>query len=142
MQSLREAAHVVERGLSDIPDLVEFGAKRRALRNVFFRTAQHGADGGENLAKLIVQFARDIAQRGLLRGDELLRERSEEHTSELQSHSDLVCRLLLEKKKKKVKRKSAARRHRRPRTVNDSSTLECSRCGAGTYSGLPPTGRT
>src|SRR5438034_4187702 len=29
------------------------------------------------------------------------RPRSEEHTSELQSHSDLVCRLLLEKKKKK-----------------------------------------
>src|SRR5215204_7041584 len=29
------------------------------------------------------------------------RTRSEEHTSELQSHSDLVCRLLLEKKKKK-----------------------------------------
>src|SRR5438132_6072362 len=40
--------------------------------------------------------------------------RSEEHTSELQSHSDLVCRLLLEKKKntanveeKKVKKVSA-----------------------------------
>src|SRR5260221_9772174 len=31
----------------------------------------------------------------------ILSERSEEHTSELQSHSDLVCRLLLEKKKKK-----------------------------------------
>src|SRR5438034_11145306 len=29
--------------------------------------------------------------------------RSEEHTSELQSHSDLVCRLLLEKKKKDSK---------------------------------------
>src|SRR6266540_3448321 len=29
--------------------------------------------------------------------------RSEEHTSELQSHHDLVCRLLLEKKKKKYK---------------------------------------
>src|SRR5438132_4600238 len=28
--------------------------------------------------------------------------RSEEHTSELQSHSDLVCRLLLEKKKKNI----------------------------------------
>src|SRR5260221_7370130 len=28
--------------------------------------------------------------------------RSEEHTSELQSHSDLVCRLLLEKKKTKI----------------------------------------
>src|SRR5438132_5724681 len=31
------------------------------------------------------------------------RPRSEEHTSELQSHSDLVCRLLLEKKKKTIK---------------------------------------
>src|SRR2546427_5169497 len=29
--------------------------------------------------------------------------RSEEHTSELQSQSNLVCRLLLEKKKKKIK---------------------------------------
>src|SRR5260221_2877473 len=33
-----------------------------------------------------------------------LRDRSEEHTSELQSHSDLVCRLLLEKKKKSISR--------------------------------------
>src|SRR5438034_5750698 len=33
--------------------------------------------------------------------------RSEEHTSELQSHSDLVCRLLLEKKKKKPPRPAA-----------------------------------
>src|SRR5215204_7289961 len=32
--------------------------------------------------------------------ERLERPRSEEHTSELQSHSDLVCRLLLEKKKK------------------------------------------
>src|SRR2546430_6314329 len=32
------------------------------------------------------------------------RRRSEEHTSELQSQSNLVCRLLLEKKKKKKKR--------------------------------------
>src|SRR5438067_5708285 len=30
--------------------------------------------------------------------------RSEEHTSELQSRFDLVCRLLLEKKKKKTKK--------------------------------------
>src|SRR3989475_9095525 len=33
--------------------------------------------------------------------------RSEEHTSELQSQSNLVCRLLLEKKKKKNKENSA-----------------------------------
>src|SRR2546421_8155893 len=34
--------------------------------------------------------------------------RSEEHTSELQSRSDLVCRLLLEKKKKKKKKTTKA----------------------------------
>src|SRR5437667_7494100 len=38
--------------------------------------------------------------------ESLSRWRSEEHTSELQSHHDLVCRLLLEKKnKKKIKKK-------------------------------------
>src|SRR4029077_21298873 len=35
------------------------------------------------------------------RGGAGCRPRSEEHTSELQSHLNLVCRLLLEKKKKK-----------------------------------------
>src|SRR2546425_4411487 len=37
-------------------------------------------------------------------GKELLRSRSEEHTSELQSLAYLVCRLLLEKKKNKHQR--------------------------------------
>src|SRR5437588_8787688 len=35
--------------------------------------------------------------------------RSEEHTSELQSHSDLVCRLLLEKKKFTSRKRSYTR---------------------------------
>src|SRR5947207_8450431 len=35
-------------------------------------------------------------------------QRSEEHTSELQSHSDLVCRLLLEKKKQDTSRPKQA----------------------------------
>ena len=37
--------------------------------------------------------------------------RSEEHTSELQSRSDLVCRLLLEKKKKKKEKKKKKKRN-------------------------------
>src|SRR5437588_1455320 len=40
------------------------------------------------------------------RHDTALAQRSEEHTSELQSHSDLVCRLLLEKKKKNTNAKT------------------------------------
>src|SRR5438034_8646562 len=45
--------------------------------------------------------------------------RSEEHTSELQSHSDLVCRLLLEKKKERERQRIGSdqllRRQGRPR---------------------------
>src|SRR5688572_31576276 len=43
-------------------------------------------------------------QAGRDREDHGERVRSEEHTSELQSQSNLVCRLLLEKKKKKKTR--------------------------------------
>src|SRR2546430_7625720 len=48
--------------------------------------------------------------------------RSEEHTSELQSQSNLVCRLLLEKKKKKQKQASVSYRiehYTRKRRQND-----------------------
>src|SRR5438132_9833082 len=47
----------------------------------------NGSDDGGDEHKLIAELRAPL--------------RSEEHTSELQSHSDLVCRLLLEKKKKK-----------------------------------------
>src|SRR5438874_10476604 len=40
------------------------------------------------------------------------KERSEEHTSELQSRRDLVCRLLLEKKKKKKNKKNTEKKNR------------------------------
>src|SRR2546427_7751449 len=48
--------------------------------------------------------------------------RSEEHTSELQSQSNLVCRLLLEKKKKKTKKNVRIYnlRHRDKRAVPET----------------------
>src|SRR5690349_21937108 len=51
--------------------------------------------------------------RGAARSRVSLAGRSEEHTSELQSRRDLVCRLLLEKKKKKKRniRVDAQREH-------------------------------
>src|SRR2546430_8631558 len=59
------------------------------------------------VARDLVELGRLLAQRvdramdvGVRGGDRALRDRSEEHTSELQSQSNLVCRLLLEKKKK------------------------------------------
>src|SRR5438132_3848115 len=45
------------------------------------------------------------------------RERSEEHTSELQSHSDLVCRLLLEKKKKTKEKRNKNNTNERDSTI-------------------------
>src|SRR5882762_10555466 len=39
--------------------------------------------------------------------------RSEEHTSELQSHLNLVCRLLLEKKKKKKRKKETKKKEKK-----------------------------
>src|SRR5260370_18370579 len=53
--------------------------------------------------------ARHNGQRDHL-GDQV--SRSEEHTSELQSHLNLVCRLLLEKKKKKCINNSVDSEHR------------------------------
>src|SRR5260221_3110099 len=47
--------------------------------------------------------------------------RSEEHTSELQSHSDLVCRLLLEKKKNLTKETSAEAAQEAARPGADST---------------------
>src|SRR5690242_21224706 len=49
-------------------------------------------------------------RRACRAGDGLPHPRSEEHTSELQSHVNLVCRLLLEKKKKKKQKKKATRK--------------------------------
>src|SRR2546430_16433847 len=46
---------------------------------------------------------RKEARPGVLRPARGAQIRSEEHTSELQSQSNLVCRLLLEKKKKKIR---------------------------------------
>src|SRR5688572_32670455 len=52
---------------------------------------------------IILVTARDTTQDKVAGLDAGADDRSEEHTSELQSQSNLVCRLLLEKKKKKCK---------------------------------------
>src|SRR5690554_7265695 len=67
------------------------------------RPASHGrlAACGSSLR---VDSARDAAKPPSPRPQVAISERSEEHTSELQSRPHLVCRLLLEKKKKKQRK--------------------------------------
>src|SRR5207247_5554469 len=57
----------------------------------------HTAPAGPARSAIAAEPATPPALRGASRADSI---RSEEHTSELQSRVDLVCRLLLEKKKK------------------------------------------
>src|SRR2546421_8454575 len=59
--------------------------------------------------------AQGAGERALLLGGARSAARSEEHTSELQSRSDLVCRLLLEKKKNlKTHENDETTRHHKP----------------------------
>ena len=74
MQRLRQAADVVERRLRDLADLAQLGPQRRAVRRVSAGAAEHRAHRGQDLAELVVQLARDLAQRRFARGDQLLRE--------------------------------------------------------------------
>src|SRR5260370_18862174 len=63
-----------------------------------FRSPRHG-----RIAKLVAGGER-VSVRQNARDSTIGRLRSEEHTSELQSHLNLVCRLLLEKKKQNKER--------------------------------------
>src|SRR5256885_7613302 len=73
-----------------------FRSESRGLRGhepddlLGFASRAHGCAGGGRLRCALAHLS--------LRGQHL--DRSEEHTSELQSPCNLVCRLLLEKKKK------------------------------------------
>src|SRR5438046_8619357 len=71
-----------------------------------FRSRSDVFHGDELLEELLVEVRREADQHGagLVAGRVVVDDqRSEEHTSELQSLTNLVCRLLLEKKKKEKK---------------------------------------
>src|SRR2546430_11445967 len=55
-------------------------------------------------------------------------ERSEEHTSELQSQSNLVCRLLLEKKKRRLQGRSTYTRAAFHLTSHNTTPIDYSCC--------------
>src|SRR5256885_7368172 len=74
-----------------------------------FRSGAAGDTRRQRDETLYRLFARPRRQQALRLAPDTVR--SEEHTSELQSPCNLVCRLLLEKKKIESRRESVYRRH-------------------------------
>src|SRR3989449_5852347 len=89
--------------------LLRLRESRREQLPVQHRPERHGGGGRR-------------PQQHERQGIEAAAQRSEEHTSELQSRLHLVCRLLLEKKKKKQKQNKPTRPNRRRCTLHRSST--------------------
>src|SRR2546426_7304715 len=79
---------------------------------------------------LLLQVAGQEAQ-ALPRFDRRPRERSEEHTSELQSPCNLVCRLLLEKKKNKTVYRTVRHAPKQSTALGTWST-RCVQCASST----------
>src|SRR2546427_1740013 len=71
-------------------------AERRRVRSIFSKMVS---------PKIVHELlaAETLSLGGARRQVTVLKHRSEEHTSELQSQSNLVCRLLLEKKKTEIR---------------------------------------
>src|SRR5438093_8463720 len=82
-RGIPEASGHIRRNIRSLPRRCE---RQKVEISVAFEWARYARDGGRP-----VSFLPDVRRR----------ERSEEHTSELQSLTNLVCRLLLEKKKQK-----------------------------------------
>src|SRR5262245_62305327 len=97
---------------------------RRPPRSTLFPyTTLFRSIAGERRKDLLL-LRRQLSPAGLLLG--CCGERSEEHTSELQSLRHLVCRLLLEKKKKK---KTNADQH--TDTNNYQDKIQCNETQSG-----------
>src|SRR5438132_8086633 len=78
--------------------------RRRQVRGVEPGCSSTPPSGLHSCAAMTGRKSTFWSRRWIARGQKVdflpvIAARSEEHTSELQSHSDLVCRLLLEKKK-------------------------------------------
>ena len=114
---------IVSRVTSGIEPIFATSYKRRVKKNdgygrtfdeykVFHPVISQLFGGDEDLPDYVVSSHNidpyfRVKMQGVIQNyiDSSISSRSEEHTSELQSRTNLVCRLLLEKKKKKNKKK-------------------------------------
>src|SRR5438874_3409240 len=90
-------AQVVETAVTDV--LEEELSTIQGLRTL---SSSSSEENSQITLEFTLDRAVDVAAQDVRDKVSRVRGRSEEHTSELQSRRDLVCRLLLEKKKNKI----------------------------------------
>src|SRR5690606_12034924 len=91
----------VRHGIADGSDLGRISNQQQFMSSMV-RKLQSGAvlSNPGTLFNLATTAMQQVTSKQLLLSESLANPRSEEHTSELQSRENLVCRLLLEKKNK------------------------------------------
>src|SRR5256886_5352327 len=121
-RSLESLSGMMKSSINELQGMMggEMGQSMQQLRQ--------SAAAGEGQMRATLDLAKEMGS-GIAR-----QQRSEEHTSELQSQSNLVCRLLLEKKKKGIGDKACSVKHH---LVTDADTSTSS-ASAGPRV-LPPT---
>src|SRR2546427_5997 len=99
----------------------KFKGVRLTVEPGTLRVASNNAEQEEAMDELDIDYGGDTIEIGFnvtYLIDALSNMRSEEHTSELQSQSNLVCRLLLEKKKNKKKQSPRPTYHNTHRNIS------------------------
>src|SRR5690625_7054268 len=96
VELLQQKSHLIEALLNLFTVALELLIARSMPQVLFdeLQIARHGTDRCHDIVQTVI----DCLSLKIM--DELKIQRSEEHTSELQSRGHLVCRLLLEKKNK------------------------------------------
>src|SRR5438034_4180061 len=94
----KQAMKSLAKNEGDILNRLSAGLSEQEIRRVLAGALNSLDHAGVHRLLKRVGHETATALRRVLHADSSKRPRSEEHTSELQSHSDLVCRLLLEKK--------------------------------------------
>src|SRR5690625_5904688 len=93
---------IVQERMEEVGSRRSVGAMRYHIMGQFFTETfaviTIGAAAGYGIGWLLVQLTQNLPIKDFVGAPYFAPQRSEEHTSELQSRGHLVCRLLLEKK--------------------------------------------
>src|SRR5260221_1594713 len=84
-----------------------FRSEEEATESIAGKEAELSIAAINGPASTVISGTEGAVEEVRSQWEEKGRKRSEEHTSELQSHSDLVCRLLLETKKSRLQPRPA-----------------------------------